>query len=69
MKAALPPCPACGTNRQVKPLGVVGDMFHCCRCGGGFDCDPEEGGTHSDWNPAARLERAERKPGRKQQPR
>lgn len=56
-----PKCPRCGTNKQVKPHGVAGDMYHCHRCHGTFDDDPNEGGTYSDFNPAARLEREERR--------
>lgn len=54
----LPPCPRCGTNKKVNTHGR--DEFYCGRCGGLFDNDPDEGGTHSTFNPAARLEREER---------
>lgn len=50
-------CPGCG-SRQFKPAGP--DMFKCSRCGGLFDDDPDEGGTHGH-RPKARLEREERR--------
>lgn len=56
----LPPCPVCRTAKKVVAVGSVGDMFKCTRCGGLFDTEPDEGGTHSNWNPAERLEREER---------
>jgi len=36
-------------------------MYYCYRCKMQFDNDPDEGGDYSDWNPAARLEREERR--------
>lgn len=56
-------CPFCGTTK-VDAIGLAGDMFLCNRCGSHFDNDPEEGGDYSTSNPAARLEREERRPGR-----
>lgn len=59
MGNSLPPCPLCGTNRHVNAHGR--DEFFCNKCKGLFDSDPDEGGTHSTFNPAARLEREERR--------
>lgn len=56
-----PKCPRCGTNKHVRPHGVVGDLYRCGKCSGTFDDDPEEGGDYSDRNPAARLERDDRR--------
>lgn len=58
-KTPKPKCPCCGRRNTVSAIGVVGDQFRCSICGL-FDNDPDEGGTHSDYNPAARLEREER---------
>ncbi len=58
-KPIMPPCPLCGTNKQVNTHGR--DEFFCNKCKGLFDSDPSEGGTHSDFNPAVRLEREERR--------
>jgi ribosomal protein L37AE/L43A len=55
----FPPCPRCGTNRKVNRHGQ--DQYFCGRCSGIFDDDPDEGGTHSTFNPAARLEREDRR--------
>lgn len=57
---AVPKCPACNTAKHVRPVGVVGDMFVCGKCGGGLDGDPDEGGDYGN-NPAARIERSERR--------
>lgn len=54
-----PPCPRCGTNRQVTNHGR--EEFFCGKCSGIFDANPDEGGTHSDFSPSARLERQERR--------
>ena len=61
MPEAKPKCPACGTAKQVHAVGSCGDMFKCGRCGGLFDQDPDEGGSHSNFNPGARIEREERR--------
>ena len=53
----LPRCPWCGRQKGIKR---VSDVFHCSNCHRFFDNDPDEGGTHSDRNPAARIEREER---------
>lgn len=50
-------CPKCG--RAGKPT-VDADLFWCGNCKAFFDNDPDEGGTHSDRNAAARLEREDR---------
>lgn len=60
-RPALPKCPRCNTAKQVSAVGLCGDMFRCGRCGGLFDDDPNEGGDYSDRDPAARLDRAERR--------
>lgn len=49
-------CPVCG--RKGKP--IAGGLFQCDR-GHHFDDDPDEGGSYSDRNPAARIERDERR--------
>lgn len=51
-----PRCPRC--NRPGQPAG---ELWHCRACLMLFDNEPEEGGDYSDRNPAARLEREERK--------
>ena len=54
--AATKKCPACGSTRYV---GAGPDLYKCTRCGGFFDDDPDEGGTHG-LRPETRLEREER---------
>lgn len=54
-------CQFCGTTKGIEKVGLAGDMFHCNRCGANFDTDPDEGGDYSTFNPAARLEREERR--------
>lgn len=61
MNNQLPPCPKCGRKSTVVEQGVIGDSYFCRECNMGFDDDPDEGGTYSDRNPAARLEREERR--------
>lgn len=51
-------CPSCQTGQFRRGDGTV---YHCGKCGGMFDDDPEDGGDYSDRNPAARLEREERR--------
>lgn len=63
MKPQLPPCPLCGTAKQVHAVGVSGDMFRCGRCGGLFEVDPDEGGDYSS-DPSRRMEMAERRQSR-----
>lgn len=54
-KSVLPSCPVCKTAKQVVRQGVVGDLFLCRKCGGLFDCDVSEGGSHFD-DPTKRIE-------------
>jgi ribosomal protein L37AE/L43A len=57
-----PRCPRC----QSKRVAALGDgTFRCSTCDTWFDADPDEGGDYSSFNPAARLEREERKRKRK----
>lgn len=51
----IPRCPRC--NGKCVPAGA---LFRCTKCGGLNDGDTDEGGTYSDVNPGARLEREER---------
>lgn len=53
MTPATPKCPRCG--RRGEPAG---DFFRCPKCGGFFDDDPNEGGTHHD-RPDVSAERRE----------
>jgi rubredoxin len=57
----IPKCPRCGRRKSVQPQGSCGDLFRCTKCGNVFDNDPDEGGDYSDRNPAARMEREERR--------
>lgn len=58
--ANLPKCPVCRSNKSV--LARKGDAtYQCLGCSAWFDSDPDEGGDYSDRNPAARLEREERR--------
>lgn len=59
-KTQMPKCPPCNTAKNVKPFGLTGTLFHCSKCHGTFEPDGE-GGDYSDRNPAARLEREERR--------
>jgi hypothetical protein len=64
MPEQRPKCPRCRTNKHVVVgSGKFPDREHYCQgCQGMFDdTDPEEGGTYSDRNPAARMEREERR--------
>ena len=58
-----PRCPVC--NRKGSRAG---QLWRCAQHGL-FDDEPDEGGTHSDRNPAARLERQERRPAANYHPR
>lgn len=51
-------CPACGRKQLDRGLTAI---YYCDNCGGQFDSEPEEGGTYSNFNPASRLEREERR--------
>ena len=55
-----PKCPFCGSRKIVG-----GSIMFCTKCKAQFDDMPDEGGTHSNFNPAARLEREERERARK----
>jgi tRNA(Ile2) C34 agmatinyltransferase TiaS len=48
-------CPKC--SRKSEPAG---NLWRCKSCGMLHDDDPDEGGTHSDRSPSARMEREER---------
>jgi len=65
MTTPLPACPGCGSNRHANAM--ADDQFYCSRCQCLYDNDPDEGGTHSDFNPAVRIERDERRREREQQ--
>lgn len=59
-----PKCPGCGSTKHVTRR-ADGDCW-CGRCKVMFDGDdPDEGGDYSDFNPAARLEREERRKARR----
>lgn len=60
----IPKCPACGTN---KGAVTVSGYYRCGKCGGLYDDSPHEGGTHSTFNPGARLEREERQKQRRKE--
>lgn len=59
-KRPKPPCPRCKKNKDVVSSGD-GELHFCERCRFQFDNDPNEGGDYSDRDPAARLERQERR--------
>ncbi len=50
-------CPKCGRKQKFRSPDA---LYRCPVCQVTFDNDPDEGGTFSDFNAAARLERAER---------
>lgn len=64
MTGNQPKCPHCGTAKQVS---ACGELYHCKRCGGLFDDDPEEGGDYDDRDPSKRLLRREGKKCRRHQ--
>lgn len=51
-------CPGCGGS---QPHETDDAIYWCSRCQCQFDADPDEGGDYSSRNPAARLEREERR--------
>lgn len=51
-------CPRCNRKQQKRGLDA---MYFCENCRCQFDADPNEGGDFSDRNPAARIEREERR--------
>lgn len=57
-KPPTPPCIRCGRRKAVQRIG---ELLKCTACGAIFDDDPEEGGDYSARNPAARMERQERR--------
>lgn len=59
---APPPCPQCGNKSGIQQIGLT---FKCPRCRALYDNDPDEGGTFSDRNPSARLDRQDRERQRK----
>jgi tRNA(Ile2) C34 agmatinyltransferase TiaS len=54
----LPPCPVCKTNKRVEANGR--NEYVCLKCGGHFDNDPDEGGTHYS-DPSKRMEKQEQR--------
>ena len=61
-KAETVRCPRC---RRKQPKQRPDTIYFCQHCQGCFDDQPDEGGYYSDRNPAARLERAERRAARR----
>lgn len=51
-------CPRCGRAQRAGRPSVI---YWCDHCRVQFDDDPDEGGTYSDRNPGARMEREERR--------
>lgn len=50
-------CPRC---KRRQPARGPDAIYWCDHCQGQFDGDPDEGGSYSDRDPSARLEREER---------
>lgn len=50
-------CPCC---RRQQPYRAPDSLYWCENCRGQFDAEGDDGGTYSDQNPAARIEREER---------
>jgi ribosomal protein L37AE/L43A len=50
-------CPRCGRTQARRGPDSI---YWCEHCRGCFDDDPGEGGTYSDRDPSARIERQER---------
>ncbi len=57
---SVPPCPMCGHSRNASAKRGEVNLF-ICSVHGLYDNDPSEGGTHSTFNPGARMEREERR--------
>jgi len=55
-------CPGCGGK---QPKRTADAIYYCSRCQCQFDDDPGEGGDHSEFNAGWRMERAERRKGRR----
>lgn len=51
-------CPKCGRVQVNRGINAI---YWCDHCQAPFDNDPDEGGDWSDRNPAARLEREEKR--------
>lgn len=56
-----PACPQCGNRKGIQQIA---ETYKCPRCGGLFDDDPLEGGSHYS-DPAKRLEKEEEHRARK----
>lgn len=65
---SLPPCPVCGTNRKVSAY-PSGKQFHCGRCGGMFDDDPDEGGSAYNDPEKSAIKREEQERRQRHSPR
>jgi ribosomal protein L37AE/L43A len=64
MMPQKPKCPQCGRVKAVEVLDT--NTFWCQHCRGPlFDRNPDEGGTHDDRDPSARIIRDENKNGKK----
>jgi ribosomal protein L37AE/L43A len=61
------PCPKCGRKQPAKANHSIHSIYYCSHCRMQFDGDADEGGTYSDYNPAVRLERDERRTQRRSQ--
>lgn len=57
---AKPPQVACPKCQRKQAKRSADAIYYCENCRAQFDDSPDEGGTYSDRNPAARLEREER---------
>lgn len=55
------PVVACPRCRRVQAARGPNAIYWCDVCKCQFDDDPDEGGNHDDRNPAARMEREERR--------
>lgn len=58
MSNSVVACPRC---KRTQPVRTADSIYWCEHCRCQFDNDPDEGGSHSDFNPAARMEREERR--------
>ena len=55
-------CPWC--HRPQQRFNDRSHQYWCAHCQRLFDAEPDEGGDYSARNPAARMEREERRSGR-----
>lgn len=62
MTECTPRCPFCFSR---KVAAQIDGTYRCHKCGAWYDDKPDEGGDYSDRDPAARIERHERRPQRK----